>query len=135
MFKYLIVYISGLLILTACKGHIVLTIVILIFRYLFSKWNNYLVLNNRYYIGLRNYYNNDQQLKRHDFLIKFSLITCYINCVTTTYILNVHVCQIEFVIWQRNTGLLCYISTNNKTMYPNHILELKTRNHIYCKYI
>ena len=37
VFKYLIVYISGLLILTACKGHIVLTIVILIFRYLFSK--------------------------------------------------------------------------------------------------
>ena len=28
----------------------------------------------------------------------------------TTYILNVHVCKVEFIIWQRNEGLLCYTS-------------------------
>jgi len=25
----------------------------------------------------------------------------------TTYILNVHVCKIEFIIWQRNEGHIC----------------------------
>ena len=27
-----------------------------------------------------------------------------------TYILNVHVCKIEFIIWRRNEGILWYTS-------------------------
>jgi len=32
----------------------------------------------------------------------------YIEIVMTTYILNVDVCKIEFIILQRHEGILCY---------------------------
>jgi len=35
-----------------------------------------------------------KQFDIHDFLIKFSLISWYIDFVMTTYISNVHVCRI-----------------------------------------
>ena len=53
----------------------------------------------------------------HDFLIKLRLISWYIDFVMTTYILNVHVCRIELIIWERNERLSCY--TCVKAMYQH----------------
>ena len=49
-------------------------------------------------------------IKEQGFLIKISLPIWYIDFVMTTFILNVHVCKLDFIIWQKNEGLLCYTS-------------------------
>ena len=63
---------------------------------------------------------------RRDFLKKFSLIIWYIDFVMITYILNCHVCYIEFTICQWNEGLLSY--THTSAMCPNCILEFGNTN-------
>jgi len=39
----------------------------------------------------------------------------------TTSILNVHVCLIEFIIWPRNEGLLCYTSVKARYKHQNKL--------------
>ena len=67
----------------------------------------------------------------------FSFINWYIDFALTTYILNVHVCKIEFIIWQ---SLLCYTSVkqgiNIKTVCPNYIHESRnTKSHLLQVYL
>ena len=58
------------------------------------------------------------RIRKHNFLITISLIIWHIDLiyyVMIMYLSKFHLCKLEFIIWQRNEGLLC--STDVEARY------------------